>query len=130
MLEKYSFIKVGDIKLDNNLPTFFHTNLDQRHGYVYLWIENNADNISIVYVGKAGKSLDKRLSQHRGGFKNSTTGRKHADRFREGISRGCTYEIYARKSNTKTLFNEKDIPMECVEELAFIKKFQPKWNSA
>jgi hypothetical protein len=130
MIERYSFVKVGDIELVNDLPTFLNTKPDKRHGFVYLWIENDNGNTSIVYVGKAGKTVIGRLSQHRGGFKNSGSGRKHVNRFRDGMARGCTYEIWARKSETQTLFGEEDIPMECVEELAFIKKFQPKWNTA
>lgn len=129
-LGKYSFTKVADIELKNNVPVYSSTNFDLRHGYVYLWVEKSTSAISIVYVGKAGKALGDRCRQHGGGFRNSTTGKKHAERFRAGFSLGCAYEMYARKSDSKTMFDEQDIPMECVEELAFIKKFQPAWNSA
>lgn len=129
ILEKYSFTKVGNIELKNNFPTYSATNFDLRHGYVYLWIEKTAAAISIVYVGKAGKTLGNRCRQHSGGFRNSSTGKMHAERFRAGFNHGYAYEMYARKSDSKDMFDEQDIPMECVEELAFIKKFKPAWNS-
>ncbi|QIZ76280.1 GIY-YIG nuclease family protein [Ferrimonas lipolytica] len=130
MLDKYSFKKVGDIELVNDIPLFTNTNFDQRHGYVYLWLEKSAHASTIVYVGKAGKTLKNRCRQHINGFKNSVTGKKHAQRFRNGFSTGCIYEIYARKSDCHAMLDEQDIPMECVEEIAFIKKFKPIWNSA
>lgn len=130
MFEQFSFIKYSDIELVSDMPSFTNTCFDKREGYVYLWVEKSSSGSSIVYVGKAGKTLDKRCRQHKGGFKNSTTGKKHAERFRKGISLGYRYELHARKSESQSICGEHDIPMECVEELAFIKKFRPPWNSA
>jgi len=96
---------------------------------VYLWLEIGTDESKIVYVGKAGKTLNERCGQHVGGFNGgSTTGTSHASRICTGIENGKRYELWSRKSDIITLFGEKNISMAEVEEKAFIQKFQPIWN--
>lgn len=125
---KYSFTKAADIARDNGLPKFTNLSFNDAKGYVYLWVEIDKDSLTIVYVGKAGKTLKERCAQHASGFKSSATGKKHAKRFEEGFQRGYRYALYARKSEFMCLLDEHEIPSECIEELVFIKKLSPTWN--
>ncbi len=126
---KYNFAKTGDIFVANDQIRFNLTKLDKECGFVYLWIECTDQQHRVVYVGMAGKTLKARCHQHQGGFVGSTTGRAHSSRLRAGIEAGKRYEIYARKSALGEILGESGISLVCAEELAFIKKFSPPWNS-
>lgn len=104
-------------------------------GYVYIWAEEYRSNVTVVYVGKAGKTMKARCSQHLGGFKDgSKKGIKHSKDILTGISDHKTYSLYARLSDKKTIVDEEKISMCDVEEKAFITKLKklqgPKslWN--
>lgn len=130
LVEDYSFSKAGDIEIIDNLPKFTNIVTSSNYGHVYLWVEQHTDERAIVYVGKAGKTIQERCIQHASGFKHSSTGKKHAARFRSGYREKKSYCLYVRKSMEATVQGESNIPMESVEELAFIKKFTPRWNKA
>ena len=129
LMERFNFCKSGNIILDSQeIPDF---NLDQKkadHGWVYIWLEINKDEATVVYVGKAGKTLNERCQQHRNGFKTSGTGKAHAERIRKGIRMDMRYELWSKKAAVMNLFEEKNISMVCIEETAFIQKFGPAWN--
>ena len=129
VISEYSFSKIGDIRLINNELKFNNIVNYKTHGHVYLWVEKKENDYVIVYVGKAGKTINARCQQHSTGFKKSTTGKKHAARLIKGFNSGYSYELYARKSKSESICDEHQIPMECVEEIAFIKKFSPAWNA-
>ena len=126
----FGFAKAGEISLTGDYPTFELANLGGERGFVYLWVEILGQTFTVVYVGKAGGTLQERCNQHAGGFKHSPTGRAHADRLRQGISENKRYVVCARKSETKDILGESGISMDCIEELAFIQKFRPSWNAA
>jgi len=96
-------------------------------GYVYLWVETSSNKVSIKYVGKAGKTMRARCTQHQNGFKHSKTGQKHSSNILAGINANKTYHVYYRESSVRKLLGEK-VPMCSVEELAFITKLNPCWN--
>lgn len=111
----------GFSKLDSSCKGF---------GYVYIWLEKNEGCLRVVYVGHTEKTTEGRCRQHAQGFKGgSKTGQKHSKKIIDGINKGKTYSVYVRKSETRDIFREKGISMSCVEELAFIKKLRPHWNS-
>ena len=92
-------------------------------------VEKTGDNLLIVYVGKAGKTIKARCSQHRRGFKGgSKTCSKHSNNIVRGIQEGKSYCVYARHSERDLVLEEKGIPMCTVEEIALIQKFEPDWN--
>ncbi len=132
LTNEYSFIKAGEICLFNDRFSFKQQSESNEHGFVYLWVEVTKHAHTVVYVGKAGKTLKARCNQHLGGFHGgSGAGLKNAALLRIGMDRGCRYFLYARKSSLVTVCGEANIPNECVEELAFIKKFKSTlWNRA
>ena len=128
--ETYDFREVSEIVARGDILRFADMPNGREKGHVYLWAEVVRDSFRVVYVGKAGKTLADRFRQHEGGFKRSTTGLAHAARIRDGLARDRKYLVYARKSETRTLCDEPGISMALIEEAAFIKKFDPEWNSA
>lgn len=131
LMNKYLFYKEGEIVDSNHILGFQLTRKTNLRGYVYLWVEHCNSEYIIRYVGKAGKTLAQRCAEHKAGFKQSASGIKNAVLLRAGFARGCRYYLYARKSPQVNLCDETDIPNECAEELAFIKKFSATiWNRA
>ena len=130
IMGQFGFAEAAEISLTGGSPTFQLARPSSERGFVYLWVEISAQIFNVVYVGKAGGTLQMRCNQHADGFRHSSTGRAHADRLRQGINENKRYVVYARKSEIKNVLGERDISMACVEELAFIQKFRPTWNSA
>jgi len=130
-LQEYDFQKYADIVSNGNHAFFDSCQANwSGDGYVYLWVEGDecSNNVSVVYVGKAGKTMKNRCDQHLGGFKGGSTGRAHSARILSGISKEKSYCVYAKKSSSMTILGEQDISMCCVEEIALIKKLKPIWN--
>ena len=106
-----------------------------KKGYVYIWAEEDKKDVVVVYVGKAGRTMKDRCTEHLRGFKGGRTpGKSHSDKILGGISKHKRYTVYARESNRTTIVREPRISMCDVEEKAFIKKLterQPDeslWN--
>jgi hypothetical protein len=129
ILDKFNFSMAGEILLVSGSLTFHFASKSSETGIVYLWIEISEATSNVVYVGKASRTLQFRCNRHKSGFKNSVTGRAHAKRIQFGIGQGRRYLVYFRKSLIESILYENTIPMESVEELAFIKKFRPLWNA-
>lgn len=128
IMSEFAFYEVGEIILKDDRP-YINCRKDNREvGWVYLWVEKNQNEFNIVYVGMAGKTLKTRFSQHRQGFRKTTSGKAHSERLKEGFRLNKNYFVYARKSGSKNILGEENIPAQCIEELAFIKKFNPPWN--
>ena len=129
--QEYGFQKYADI-VSNGKHAFFdscHTNWSG-YGYVYLWVEEDEFNVSVAYIGKAGRTMKNRCDQHLAGFKGgSTVGGNHSARILAGIKKRKRYCVFARKSSSKTILGEQNISMCCVEEIALIGKLKPLWNS-
>lgn len=128
-MTKYAFEKMGEISQLKGRPKFEFSKKSDDCDLVYLWTEITNQKYIIVYVGMTGKTLKARCHQHKRGFSGSTTGRQHSNRIINGINEGKNYEVYARKAGASEVLDENSISMASVEELAFIRKFNPPWNS-
>lgn len=129
LLLQFNLKRVGEIKLnDKNHLAFNLTHSTNDEGHVYTWVECSPDSARVVYVGMAGDTLRKRCKQHENGFRNSKPGKGHANRIRHGLGKSCQYFVFARKSAMSNVLSIDNIPMQAVEELALIKRFDPKWN--
>lgn len=130
--KEYNFIEAAEISCKNDRFSFNYKTVDNEQGFVYLWVEVSKQSYTVVYVGKAGKTLKDRCRQHLGGFHGgSSAGKDNARLLRLGIDNGNRYFLYARKSPMISICGEDNIHSECVEELAFIKKLKLNlWNRA
>lgn len=99
---------------------------------VYLWVAHKRedDTGEVLYVGKAGKGVERRVGQHQNGFTNSGTGRKNAAALCEVIKdEGLSVTVMSRTSETVTLFG-KTVSMYSTEENALCELFGPRLNRA
>jgi hypothetical protein len=128
-LEKFNFFEVGEIVILDGKFDFIISTDNREKGFVYIWVERFESTFSIVYVGKAGKTLRARFGQHKGGFNGgSVTGKKNAVLINKGLSEKNRYLVFARKSPLIEILGEH-IPSESIEEIALIKKLHTNlWN--
>ena len=135
-INKYNFLLAGNLELPDGggLPKFDLNSAWVRKGHyakvtglVYLWVKyNDAGVVDIAYVGKAGKTLKGRCTQHRGGFSgaNGKTGENNATRITHWLSvPGNRLMLWARPSPTQ-LINDESVCMVSVDEESFIQKFR------
>jgi len=116
IIKKDNLIKFKKLKETKKLPS------------IYLWLQPlENDNYKILYVGKAGRGVDIRFSQHERGFVESTTGKKNAKLIREILNEKNNIEIYSKISKTICFFDQK-IYAYSSEEEAFAIKYSPLWN--
>lgn len=140
-LDRYGFAEAGDIVLsDSGIPGFRLTADWQRsglrgqhQGLVYLWVDVTNSDYKIKYVGKAGKTLQKRLSEHVGGFRGgSKTGVQNAHRICECLDQDRTLKVYARPSPV-IVINDEMLNSYSIDEESFIVKFRKQghelWNT-
>jgi len=127
----YGFEYVAEI-IDGDKGLYFsYAHKPEGAGFVYLWVEVQDDTFRVVYVGKAGKRIQDRMAEHRGGFSGgSKTGVKNRDLILEGMKEAKRYYVYARKSPDVEILGER-VPSAVLEETAFIKKLSGHlWNRA
>lgn len=99
---------------------------------VYMWVAHadGADQGEILYVGKAGRGIERRCAQHQGGFTGSSTGRKNAAALTEILSASAiTVTVMARQSDTTELFGQT-VSLYSTEEDALCARFAPRLNRA
>lgn len=142
-LEKLNFNLVGIItnngywdeehpKVRFNLTEEFNKSQDKNlTSWVYAWVSVKDSQYTILYIGKAGKTLRQRFSGHEGGSKpgsaGSSKGRKNSKNLKSLIDQGVLIEIWARKSEMTELFGES-ISLVSTEEEALIKKFKKQYS--
>lgn len=99
---------------------------------VYAWVsplDESGNNFRLLYIGKAGGGVAKRLRQHEGGFKNSGAGRKNYALIMEVLTSDHSVQIYGRISDRVEILGQT-ISMYSAEEEALCDRFSPEWNRA
>lgn len=107
-------------------PIFTGFERDNHEGHIYLWIVENdkKDPEKVVYVGKAGKTLRKRNSEHIGGFKGgSISGARNAEKILEILNSGKTIAVYSRYSEKTNILGVEGISLCEAEEKAMIEHY-------
>lgn len=98
---------------------------------VYLWVSPSDDEFETLYVGKAGLGVHERLKAHKGGFTQSSPGRKNLANILELLDAGREILVYARIAGTGDILDlGKSINLYSVEEEAIFESFRPAWNRA
>lgn len=134
-LQELDFKKTHVIQLDEQAHPVF-TRLKGLNApkapSVYVWLAEHCDqnDAEVLYVGKAGKGVERRIGQHQNGFLNSKTGQKNAKFLSEVLSvNGVSVSVWARVANTQILF-EQEVSLYSAEEEALCAKLQPTLNRA
>jgi len=133
-LESLGFTKKGiiSIKQDKNEPDFKlsdETLSETLEGNVYLWVvEIDELPKQVLYIGKAGKTIAKRCSQHIGGFRGgSKKGIKNSVELLKLLNEGTQIGIYGRHSD-KILIFEQEVSLCEAEEKALIIRYKGKYK--
>ena len=136
-LLNYKFELAGKIILNdkNKVDYEIHNAVykSKENAQVYAWVID----AEIMYIGKAGKGVQKRLSEHRGGWRGgSKTGVSKEKLIRQKLNAGSEIQVYGRCCDyflkTVDLFGEtKEIRYSLVQEEEdwLLKNFKPIWNS-
>jgi hypothetical protein len=99
---------------------------------VYAWVsplDETGNKFKLLYIGKAGGGVAKRLREHEGGFKNSGAGRKNYALLMEALTSDRPVQIYGRISENVEILGQT-ISMYSAEEEALCDRFSPEWNRA
>lgn len=99
---------------------------------VYAWVsplDESGNNFRLLYIGKAGGGVAKRLRQHEGGFKYSGVGRKNYELIMDVLSSDHPVQIYGRISENFEILGQT-ISLYSAEEEALCDRFSPEWNRA
>ena len=139
ILSKYNFHKSGCfIQTKKGILDYFPDPLfiDCLHPKVYVWLEKGIES-EIIYVGKTQFTIQRRLHQHKQGFKGkknngSNSGSKKHNYLLGALNNGYDVEIWTRQAEIRELIINYNILSEIshysVEEEFFIKEFNPKLN--
>lgn len=99
---------------------------------VYAWVsplDETGNNFRLLYIGKAGGGVAKRIREHESGFKNSSTGQKNYELIRDVLSSERPVQIYGRISEDIEILGQA-ISLYSAEEEALCDRFSPEWNRA
>lgn len=114
------------------MPNFQAINEPRADASVYVWVSPTVgmvDQLDVLYVGKAGRGVSKRLREHRGGFVNSGTGRENRQLISEWIATGRSIMVFSRVSAVQEVFGV-EVSIYSTEEQALCERFMPRWNRA
>ena len=136
-LLEYDFDIAGSMIIDDNNEVNYRIHIpeykSQKHGQVYAWVIDE----EVFYSGMAGKGVQKRLSEHRGGWRGgSPTGILKEAQIRNELQEGRHITIYGRtcdyfEQEVEILGKKQLVRFSLVEqeEDALLKEFQPTWNT-
>src|SRR5690606_35614220 len=82
MMKPVGQISLGEVLSD--LTVNIDAALNDDRPAVYAWVADG----EILYIGKAGRGVAKRMRQHNNGFRHSTRGRSHAEYLARLIEHG------------------------------------------
>lgn len=131
-LENLGFHHSHDVFMEAEMPDFRVINNPHADASVYVWVSPTPemeDELDILYVGKAGGGVTKRLREHRGGFTNSGTGRENRRLISEWIATGRRIMVFSRVSAIQEVFGTY-VSIYSTEEQALCERFLPRWNRA
>lgn len=131
-LEDLGFHYSHDVFVEADMPDFQSINEPRADASVYVWVSPAAgmvDELDVLYVGKAGRGVSKRLREHRGGFVNSGTGRENRRLISEWIATGRSIMVFSRVSAIQEIFGVP-VSIYSTEEQALCERFVPRWNRA
>lgn len=136
ILQELDFVPTHNIVLEAGMPVFRETALGRElkrdtSPVVYMWLSplGESGEFDVLYVGKAGYGINRRISQHQAGFTHSTTGRDNRRLVTEWLAAGRRIEVHRRVSSINSLFGQ-NVSLYSIEEQALCERYNPLWNRA
>lgn len=97
---------------------------------VYMWVTPLDDeSYTVLYIGKAGYGVRRRMEQHAGGFRNSSTGRTNCALLTELLRSGRQVHVFGRVAKIQSVMGV-EVSLYSVEEEALCDLYSPLWNRA
>lgn len=130
-LEEFEFKHTHNIAMNGDMPDFVEVAASPLAACVYMWVSpgEEQDQFEVLYVGKAGYGVPRRLQQHRGGFVNSGTGRQNRALLTQWLGEGRAVRVMTRRSAMQRVFGAL-VSLYSTEEEALCARFMPRWNRA
>ena len=138
-LSDLGFVHTHDVVMRGDMPAFsinMENKIDRRlendaRSSVYMWLSprGGSTDFDVLYIGKAGFGVDRRLRQHQGGFINSQAGRENRRLITELMNSGRQVLVYRRVSEVRNVLGY-EISLYSAEEQALCERFSPIWNRA
>lgn len=94
---------------------------------VYLWLVKNIEGFDVMYVGKAGKGIHKRLSEHLAGYTRNPDS-KRANSLKELLA-NHKFEVWFRESEIREVLGKR-VSIYSSEEDALILEYNPPLNKS
>lgn len=131
VLTELQFSHTHTIVMDGEMPDFQVVLDAPSTASVYMWVSptDYVEEFDVLYVGKAGFGVQRRLRQHRGGFINSGAGRQNRALIAEWIAMGRSILVFSRPSAMQVIFGT-EVSLYSTEEHALCHRFLPRWNRA
>lgn len=130
LIDQFDLTHTHTLVLQGESLVFEKVGDSNKRASVYVWVANKAgSDYRVLYVGKAGKGVHLRCTQHVGGFVNSGTGRKNASELKRYLNDGYDVCVYARESSVMEIFGET-VSLYSAEEDALCAALSPVMNRA
>lgn len=127
-LKKMGFLKAGNIvgiSIKNEVKVGFEFEEGlTKEEQVYVWVDvTNPKEVIVLYCGRAGKGIRKRMYEHSQGFKGPDNGSESGKRKHEFLNglldKGKSIEVWARVS--------KDAKSEEIQLIKQFAKMRNEW---
>lgn len=130
-LKRFKFFKAGEILVRNQSEIYYRSadiEIDSIAG-VYLWIARNHNNdLGVIYAGKAGYGIHKRINQHIAGYKRVPEKSALVASIAEKC-KSAAIEVWFRTSpSCQVDLGSGEVSMYSIEEETLIRKFSPRLN--
>ena len=131
-LNGLGFQHTHNVEPDGDLPRFISRGgvRSSKKPTIYAWVSPiDESTFDLLYVGKAGYGVQRRMDQHMGGFVNSTTGRKNRELINGLLAQNRAVQVFARESEKRAVLGV-EVSLYSAEEEAMCQVFSPLWNRA
>jgi hypothetical protein len=130
LISTFDLTHTHTLVLGSDNLSFAHLGASSNNASVYIWVACKPDGQhQVLYVGKAGKGVHLRCTQHVAGFVNSGTGRRNAEELRRYLNDGYEIRVYARESGAMHIFGH-EVSLYAAEEDALCSVLNPVLNRA
>ncbi len=130
LTRKFDLTHTHILSVNSGSLAFKRLAASSENASVYVWVACKPGKpYHVLYVGKAGRGVHLRCTQHMAGFVNSGTGRKNAEELKRYLSDGYEVRVYSRESG-KTQVLGQVVSLYSAEEDALCLALNPVLNRA
>lgn len=130
LTRKFDLTHTHMLSVNSGSLAFKRLAASSENASVYVWVACKPGKpYHVLYVGKAGRGVHLRCTQHMAGFVNSGTGRKNAEELKRYLSDGYEVRVYSRESGRTQVLGQV-VSLYSAEEDALCLALNPVLNRA